>query len=252
MDERFIEAGTQYSLNPDIIKEYADIPIVYTPIHGTGVYHVPCSLRAFGFRNVINVPEQDVIDGNFPTVVSPNPEEPAAFEMAIARAKETNADLVMATDPDADRIGAAVKDLNGEYLLLNGNQTGVLLTWYIITQLKEKGHLKDSYYIIKTIVTSQLFDDIAERNNVKCYNVLTGFKYFASLMKELEKEGLKYIGGGEESFGYLPGDYVRDKDGVVSCSMMAELCAFAKSLGKTLIRACLSTYMLNMDYTGKD
>lgn len=242
MDERFIEAGTQYSLNPDIIKKYADIPIVYTPIHGTGVYHVPCSLRAFGFKNVINVPEQDVIDGNFPTVVSPNPEEPAAFEMAIARAKETNADLVMATDPDADRIGAAVKDLNGEYLLLNGNQTGVLLTWYIITQLKKKGLLKDSYYIIKTIVTSQLFDDIAEKNNVKCFNVLTGFKYFASLMKELEKEGLKYIGGGEESFGYLPGDYVRDKDGVVSCSMMAEVCAYARSLGKTPYQLLIDIY----------
>lgn len=242
MDEKFIDAGTQYSLNPNIIKEYSDIPIVYTPIHGTGVYQVPSSLRAFGFRNIINVPEQDVIDGNFSTVASPNPEEPAAFEMAIAKAKETNAELVMATDPDADRIGAAVKDLNGEYLLLNGNQTGVLLTWYIITQLKEKGLLKDSYYIIKTIVTSQLFDEIAEKNNVKCFNVLTGFKYFASLMKELEKEGLKYIGGGEESFGYLPGDYVRDKDGVVSCSMMAEVCAYARSLGKSLYMLLIDIY----------
>jgi phosphoglucomutase len=242
MDERFIEAGVQYSINPEIIKEHSDIPIVYTPIHGTGVYHVPCSLRAFGFRNIINVPEQDLIDGNFPTVVSPNPEEPEAFTMAIKKAGETNAELVMATDPDADRIGAAVKDLNGEYLLLNGNQTGVLLTWYIITRLKEKNLLKDNHYIIKTIVTSELFDTIASRNNVKCYNVLTGFKYFASLMKNLEKDGLKYIAGGEESFGFLPGDYVRDKDGVVSCSMMAEVAAYARSTGKTVYQLLIDIY----------
>jgi phosphoglucomutase len=242
MDEKFIEAGTQYSINPEIIKEYSDIPIVYTPIHGTGVYHVPCSLRAFGFRNVINVPEQDVIDGNFPTVASPNPEEPAAFKMAIEKARESGAELVMATDPDADRIGAAVKDLDGEYILLNGNQTGVLLTWYIISQMKKKGLLNSSHYIIKTIVTSQLFDDIAAANNVKCYNVLTGFKYFASLMQELEKEGLKYIGGGEESFGYLPGDYVRDKDSITSCSLMAEIAAYAKSQDKTVYKLLVDIY----------
>ena len=242
MDEKFIEAGTQYSLNPEIIKEHSDIPIVYTPIHGTGVYHVPCSLRAFGFRNVINVPEQDVIDGNFPTVASPNPEEPAAFKMAIEKARESGAELVMATDPDADRIGAAVKDLDGEYILLNGNQTGVLLTWYIISQMKKKGILNSSHYIIKTIVTSQLFDDIAAANKVKCYNVLTGFKYFASLMQELEKEGLRYIGGGEESFGYLPGDYVRDKDSITSCSLMAEIAAFAKSKDKTVYELLVDIY----------
>lgn len=242
MDEKFIEAGTQYSLNPGIIKKYSDIPIVFTPIHGTAVYHVPCSLRAFGFSNIINVPEQDVIDGNFPTVVSPNPEEPAAFEMAIAKAKETNAELVMATDPDGDRLGAAVKDLDGEYVLLNGNQTGVLLTWYIISQMKLKGLLNEKHYIIKTIVTSQLLDDIAAANNVRCYNVFTGFKYFASQIKELEKNGLKYIGGGEESFGYLPGDYVRDKDSLTSCSLLAEVATYAKSLGKTVYELLIDIY----------
>jgi len=243
MDNQFVSAGKLYSLNPELIKKHSDLAIVYTPIHGTGVYLVPASLKAFGFTNIINVPEQDVIDGNFPTVVSPNPEEPAAFTMAIEKARETNADIVMATDPDADRLGVAVKDNSGEYLLLNGNQTGILLAWYTITQLKLKERLKDNQYIIKTVVTSNLFDIIAENYGVKCYNVLTGFKYFASLMRDLEEVGMHYIGGGEESFGYLPGDYVRDKDAVVSISLMAEVAAYAKSIGKSVYELLIDIYL---------
>ena len=242
IDDLFISEGAKYSLNPEINVKYHDIPIVYTPIHGTGVYHVPAALKAYGFTNIINVPEQDIIDGNFPTVESPNPEEPTALKMALARARETNAIIGMATDPDADRLGVAVKDLSGEFVLLNGNQTGVILTWYIITMLKRKGKLRKDDYIIKTIVTSDLFDTIAEKNDVECFNVLTGFKYFASLIRTLENQGRRYIGGGEESFGYLPGQYVRDKDAVVSCAMMAETAAYAASEGKSLFELLVDIY----------
>lgn len=243
IDKLFIEAGTKYSLNPEINKKFSDLPIVYTPIHGTGVRMIPDALRSFGFNNIINVPEQDIIDGNFPTVKSPNPEEPAAFDMAIQKAIETNAVLVMASDPDGDRLGAAVRNLQDEYILLNGNQTGILLIWYIISQLKEKNLLGENSYIIKTIVTSGLFDDIAAANNVKCFNVLTGFKYFASLIRKLESDGLKYIGGGEESFGFMPGDYVRDKDAVASCALMAEIAAYAASKNMSLFELLVSIYV---------
>ncbi len=232
-DELFLKEVLKMSLNPEIIKKYSDTGIVYTPIHGTGGTLVPDALKMFGFKNIISVPEQDIIDGNFPTVKSPNPEEPAALSMAIKKAEESGADLVIATDPDADRLGIAVRNDEGRFILLNGNQTGTLLTWYILSQYSEKNKFKGNEFIIKTIVTTDLLDKIAARFNVKCYNVLTGFKFFAELIRKLEGKE-KYIGGGEESYGYLPGDYVRDKDAVASSALIAEVTAWARSRGKTL------------------
>lgn len=241
-DEKYLAEVTALTINPDVIKRNSDIGIVYTPLHGTGHKLVPEALKRYGFTNVYTVREQCVNDGNFPTLRSPNPEEPDALSMATTLAKEKGAELVMATDPDADRIGVAIKKPSGEYILLNGNQTGVLLTWYIISQKKLRKQLKGDEYIINTIVTSDLFDRIAEKNGVECYNVLTGFKYFAALIRELEGEK-KYIGGGEESFGYLPGDYVRDKDGISSCALTAETAAWARDHGKTLWELLLDIYV---------
>jgi phosphoglucomutase len=203
---------------------------------------IPPALKMFGFKNIISVPEQDVTDGNFPTVKSPNPEEPDALKMAIAKAVEKNAELVMATDPDADRLGIAVKNKKGEFVLLNGNQTGAILIWYILSQFKERNKYKGNEYIIKTIVTSDLMERIAEAYNVQCYNVLTGFKFFAELIKLLEREK-KYIGGGEESYGFLPGDYVRDKDAVASCALSAEATVWAKSRGMSLYELLIDLYV---------
>ncbi|HCC71323.1 MAG TPA: phosphoglucomutase [Bacteroidales bacterium] len=241
IDDLFINTIKKYSLNPGCIKEKHDIGIVYTPIHGTGSVIIPATLREFGFTNIINVPEQDIIDGNFPTVVSPNPEEPAAFKMALDKAVQNNAVLAVATDPDADRLGVAVRDRSGKFVLLNGNQTGAILTWYIISQMKAQNMLTGNDYIIKTIVTSELIDRIAEKNNVACYNVLTGFKYFASLIKKIGDEK-NYIGGGEESFGYLPGDYVRDKDAVGSTALIAEVAAYTECNGKSLFDTLIDIY----------
>ncbi len=241
-DELFLNEVQKMSLNPDIISKNSDLGIVYTPIHGTGGTLVPKALEMFGFRNIQTVPEQDIVDGNFPTVKSPNPEEPAALSMAIRKAHETGADLVMATDPDADRLGVAVRNSRGEFVLLNGNQTGVLLTHYILSQYKEKNKYKGNEYIIKTIVTTDLLDRIAESYNVKCYNVLTGFKFFAELIRLLEGRE-KFIGGGEESYGYLPGDYVRDKDAVASCAMAAEVAAWARNNGKSLYSQLIDIYL---------
>lgn len=232
-DGFFLKEVVKMSLNPEIIEKYSNTGIVYTPIHGTGGMLVPEALKMFGFRNIISVPEQDITDGNFPTVKSPNPEEPAALAMAIKKAEESGADLVIATDPDADRLGIAVRNDEGRFILLNGNQTGTLLTWYILSQYSEKNKLKGNEFIIKTIVTTDLLDKIAARYNVKCYNVLTGFKFFAELIRKLEGKE-KYIGGGEESYGYLPGDYVRDKDAVASSALIAEVTAWARSRGKTV------------------
>jgi len=215
--------------------------IVFTPIHGTGVPLVPRALRLYGFTNIISVPEQDIADGNFPTVKSPNPEEPAAMAMAIDKAYEKGAELVMATDPDGDRLGVAVKNNSGEFVLLNGNQTGALLIYYILSQYEEKKLYSGNEYIIKTIVTTDLLDRIAEKYGVECYNVLTGFKFFAGLMRELEGKK-KYIGGGEESYGFLPGDYVRDKDAVASCALVAEAAAWAKNRGKSLYELLIEIY----------
>ena len=241
-DDLFLGEVLKMSLNPEIIKKNNDIGIVYTPIHGTGGTLVPKALKLFGFKNIQNVPEQDIIDGNFPTVKSPNPEEPAALSLAIKKATETGADIVMATDPDADRLGIAVRNKKGEFVLLNGNQTGVLLINYILSQFEERKRYKGNEYIIKTIVTTDLLDRIAEKYKVKCYNVLTGFKFFAELIRNLEGKE-KYIGGGEESYGFLPGDYVRDKDAVGSCAMTAETAAWAKSNGKSLYDLLIDIYL---------
>jgi len=241
-DQLFLNEVIKISINPDIIKKQNNIGIVYTPIHGTGVTLVPQALKMYGFRNIQNVPEQDIVDGNFPTVKSPNPEEPAALSMAIKKAYETGAELVMATDPDADRIGIAVRNKKGEFVLLNGNQTGVLLTHYILSQFKERNKYKGNEYIIKTIVTTDLLDKIAEKYKVKCYNVLTGFKFFAELIRKLEGKE-KYIGGGEESYGFLPGDYVRDKDAVASCALAAEVAAYSKNKGMSLYEQLIDIYL---------
>jgi phosphoglucomutase len=241
-DELFLNEVKKMSINPEVISKHKEMGIVYTPIHGTGVTMVPPALKMFGFKNIIGVPEQDIVDGNFPTVKSPNPEEAGALKMAIAKASETGADLVMATDPDADRLGIAIKNRKGEFILLNGNQTGALLMYYTLSQFKERGKYKGNEYVIKTIVTSDLLDRIAEGYNVECFNVLTGFKYFAELIRKLEGKK-KYIGGGEESYGYLPGDYVRDKDAVGSCAMIAEAAAWAKENGMSLFDMLLDIYV---------
>jgi phosphoglucomutase len=241
-DELFLNEVKEISINPEIIKKFAAIPIVYTPIHGTGITLVPAALKMFGFKNIISVPEQDIPDGNFPTVKSPNPEEPDALRLAIKKAVETNAELVMATDPDADRLGLAVKNKKGEFILLNGNQTGVILIWYILSQFKARKKYKGNEYIIKTIVTTDLMERIAEAFNVEYVNVLTGFKFFAEYIRE--NEGTKkYIGGGEESYGFLPGDYVRDKDAVSSCALAAEATAWAKSNGMSVFELLLDIYV---------
>lgn len=241
-DAAFLKEVLKISLNPDVIEKFSDIGIVYTPIHGSGIKLIPPALKLFGFKNIMNVPEQDITDGNFPTVKSPNPEEPDALKMAIAKAVSANGELVMATDPDADRLGIACKNKKGEFILLNGNQTGALLIYYILSQYKEKTKYKGNEYIIKTIVTTDLMDRIAEKYNVECYNVLTGFKFFAELIRQLEGRK-KFIGGGEESYGFLPGEYVRDKDAVASCALVAEVTAWAKSRGKSLYDLLLDIYL---------
>jgi len=241
-DQLFLNEVLKMNINPDIIRKENNIGIVYTPIHGTGGTVVPQALKMFGFINIQNVPEQDIVDGNFPTVKSPNPEEPEALSLAIKKAYETGAELVMATDPDADRLGIAVRNKKGEFILLNGNQTGVLLTHYILSQYEAKKKYNGNEFIIKTIVTTDLLDRIAEKYKVKCYNVLTGFKFFAELIRNLEGKE-KYIGGGEESYGFLPGDYVRDKDAVASCALAAEVAAFAKNKGKSLYDQLIDIYL---------
>lgn len=241
-DQKYIEMVKTVSLSPELVKKYHDIKIVYTPIHGTGVKLVPMGLRAFGFTNIINVPEQDIIDGNFPTVVSPNPEEPEAMKMAIEKAIEVDAEVVMATDPDGDRLGVATKNLNGDFVIINGNQTALLFIYYIITKMKENGTLKGNEFIVKTIVSTELIAEIARRNNIHYYDVYTGFKFIAEVIRE--NEGIKkYIGGGEESFGFLPADFVRDKDAVSSIAMMAEIVVWAKSKGKTLFELLLDIFI---------
>lgn len=241
-DDLFLQEVLRMRHNPEVINKFSNLGIVFTPIHGTGVKLVPPALRLFGFNNIISVPEQDISDGNFPTVKSPNPEEPGALKMAIARAVETGAELVMATDPDADRLGIAVKDKKGDFILLNGNQTCLLLVWYILSQYREKKKYKGNEYIIKTIVTTDLIERIAEDYKVEYFNVLTGFKFFAELIRQNEGKK-KYIGGGEESYGFLPGEYVRDKDAVASCALIAEATVWAKSHGKTLYEQLLEIYV---------
>jgi phosphoglucomutase len=241
-DRKFIEKVKSVSLSPEVVRQNKDLRIVYTPIHGTGVKLVPMALEAFGFHNIIHVPEQDIVSGNFPTVISPNPEEPAAMEMAIAKAYETDAELVLATDPDADRIGVVVKNHHRKYIIVNGNQTALLFIYYIITKMKESGAMKGNEFVVKTIVTTELIAEIAKKNQVEIYDVYTGFKYIAEVIRE--NEGIKkYIGGGEESFGFMPADFVRDKDAVTSCALMAEITAWAKSQGKSLFELLQDIYL---------
>lgn len=233
-DKIYLAAIKKLSLSPESVARFHDMKIVYTPLHGAGVRLTPESLRNFGFTNIILVKEQTVLDGNFPTVESPNPEERKTMKMAIELAEREQADLAMATDPDSDRIGLALRNGKGEYVLLNGNQTLILLMCYQLTRWAELGLIKDGDYVVKTIVTSMMPDAVAAHYGVRCYNCLTGFKYIAKIIREHEGKA-KYIGGGEESFGYLAGDYVRDKDGVSACSLAAEAAAWCRDTkGMTL------------------
>ena len=234
-DKRYIDRiKNDIQLSPESVAKYHDMKIVYTPLHGAGVRLVPMALKEFGFSNVFVVPEQAVVDGNFPTVESPNPEERKTMLQAMELGRKEGADLVLATDPDADRIGVALRTGTGEYVLLNGNQTLALLLSYQLTRWAERGELDGNQYVIKTIVTSQMANAVAAHFGVKCYDCLTGFKYIAKIIRENEATA-KYIGGGEESFGYLAGDYVRDKDAVSACALAAEAAAWAKdTMGLTL------------------
>ncbi|HZJ80244.1 MAG TPA: phospho-sugar mutase [Dysgonamonadaceae bacterium] len=242
MDKTFINEVIKLSVSPEAIERQHDLKIVYTPIHGAGVMLVPAALKAVGFTNIINVPEQDVVSGEFPTVISPNPEEPAALELAVKKAIETDADIVMATDPDADRIGTAVRDDNGEFVLINGNQTMILYLYYLITRWRELGKLTGKEYAVKTIVTSELVSKIARKNNVELFDSYTGFKWIADIIKKNEDTKI-YIGGGEESYGFLAGDFVRDKDSVSACMLFAEMAAWAKDNGKTVYQLLQDIYL---------
>ncbi len=242
IDKIYIENIKKLSLSPDAIKRNSDLKIVYTPIHGTGVKLIPRALREYGFTNIINVPEQDVTSGDFPTVVSPNPEEPAALDMAVKKAIATDADIVMASDPDADRLGIAVKNDKNEWILVNGNQTALIFIYYLIRRWKELGKLTGNQYIVKTIVTTEIIKQIADSNSVEMFDCFTGFKWIGAVIRE--NEGKKeYIGGGEESYGFLPEDFARDKDAVSSCTMMAEIAAWAKDNGKTLFELLQDIYV---------
>jgi phosphoglucomutase len=241
IDKQYLDKVKTISLSPESIKRQHDLKIVFTPIHGTTVKLVPDSLKNWGFTNVFNVPEQDVIDGNFPTVWSANPEEPEALVMAINKAKEVDAELVMACDPDGDRLGISVKNDKNEWTLINGNQTALLFTWYIIHQKRNLNLLEGGEYMIKTIVTTELIKEICDSNKIECYDVYTGFKWIAYKIAELDAD--KYIGGGEESFGYMPAAFTRDKDAVASCSLMAEIAAWAKDNGKTLFDLLRNIYL---------
>ena len=244
MDDAFLAAIKTLSLDPEVIKRHADLKIVYTPIHGTGVKLIPDSLRNYGFTNIIHVPEQDVPSGDFPTVDSPNPENPSAMAMAIAKAKEVEADLVVASDPDADRIGCVIRDNNGEYQLINGNQIVMILLNYIMLRNRELGLLKGNESIVKTIVTTETIKAIAENNNIKMYDCYTGFKWIAAVIRSLEGTA-RYLGGGEESYGFLAEDFARDKDSVSAISLMAEICAWAKDKGMDFNQMLQDIYLQN-------
>ncbi|MBO4739822.1 MAG: phospho-sugar mutase [Bacteroidales bacterium] len=242
IDELYIKQLKTLSLHPECIEQQKDLSIVYSPLHGTGRNLVPMCLKAFGFQNVTSVPEQAIADGNFPTVISPNPENAEALSMAISLAENANAELVLATDPDSDRVGIAVRNHQNEFILLNGNATASLIISYLCQEWKNKEKLNGKEFIVKTIVTTELLAEIAKRYNIKCYDVLTGFKYIAEQIRLLEGKE-QFIGGGEESYGYLIGDFVRDKDAVISCSIIAEIAAWAKCQGKTLYDLLCDIYL---------
>lgn len=233
VDEAYLNDVSTLLVSPDSVKNHADMKMVYTPLHGTGITLVPKILSRMGFTNLSLVEAQVESNGNFPTVKSPNPEENSALEMAVALAEEKGADLVMATDPDADRVGIAIRDNEGKIILLNGNQTASILTYYLLRRWKELGKLNENTYIVKTIVTTELMAAMAKAFGVKCYNVLTGFKYIASIIRENEGKAT-FIGGGEESYGYNAGEFVRDKDAVITCALIAECAAWCADQGKTL------------------
>jgi phosphoglucomutase len=242
VDDAFLAAIKELSLSPDAIKKHSDLKIVYTPIHGTGVELIPQSLMNYGFTNIIHVPEQDVPSGDFPTVDSPNPENPSAMAMAIAKAKEVEADLVMASDPDADRVGCVIRDNKGEYVLINGNQIAMILLYYLMTRNTELGRITGKEYIVKTIVTTETIKAIANANNIKMYDCYTGFKWIASVIRE--NEGInRYLGGAEESYGFLAEEFARDKDAVSAVSLMAEAAAWAKDKGLDFLQMLQDIYI---------
>ncbi len=242
IDKIYLDKVKTILLSPESIKRHNDLKIVYTPIHGTGIKLIPRCLQEIGFTNVSLVQEQTVISGNFPTVASPNPEEPAALDMAIQKAKAIDADIVMASDPDADRMGIAVKNDKGEWMLVNGNQTDLMFTYYIIRRRKELGLLKGNEFMVKTIVTSELVKTICDKNNVELFDCYTGFKWIAAVVRDMEGKK-QYIGGGEESYGYMPAEFVRDKDAVACCALMAEMTAWAKDNGKTIFEMLQDIYL---------
>ena len=242
VDKIFLEKVKSLSLSPEAIKRHHDMKIVYTPIHGTGLKLIPRSLANYGFTNIIGVPEQEVLSGDFPTVASPNPEEPSAMAMAIEKAKETGAEVVMASDPDADRIGLVIRDNNGEYVLINGNQIVMIFLNYLMTRNTELGTLTGNEYIVKTIVTTETIRTIAEAQHIKMYDCFTGFKWIANVMRENEGKA-RYLGGGEESYGFLAEDFVRDKDSVSAISLMAEIAAWAKDKGLNMTDMLIDIYM---------
>ena len=242
MDKDYLDAILTLSLSPEVNKKYSDLKIVYTPIHGTGVKLIPQSLKNYGFTNIIHVPEQDIPSGDFPTVDSPNPENPSAMAMAIAKAKEVEADLVVASDPDADRIGCVIRDTDGEYVLVNGNQIVMILLNYLMTRNAELGKLTGKEYIVKTIVTTETIKSIADANHIRMYDCYTGFKWIASVIRENE-ETARYLGGGEESYGFLAETFARDKDSVSAISLMAECLAWAKSKGMSFMEMLQDIYV---------
>lgn len=241
LDEAYLAQVLGLSLNPEAIQKEKNLKIVYTPLHGTGITMVPEALRRYGFENVSIVKEQAIADGNFPTVKSPNPEEKSALKLAIAQAENEHSDLVLATDPDADRVGIAIRNDKGQMILLNGNMTGSILIHYLLSQWKANGKMTGNQFIVKTIVTTELIDQMAAEYNVPCENVLTGFKYIAEKIKEHEGK-MQFIGGGEESYGYLAGDFVRDKDAVIACCLIAEMTAFYTAQGKSLYQVLQEIY----------
>jgi phosphoglucomutase len=241
IDDKYLDELVALSISQDAIKRQKDMKIVFSAIHGTGGVLVPPVLKRFGFENVIEVEEQKPYDGNFPTVVYPNPEEREALTLALKKAEETGADLVMATDPDADRVGIAVRNTSNKVVLLNGNQAAVLLLHYMLTAWEKAGKLDGNQYVVKTIVTTYLLDKIAESKGVECYNTLTGFKWIGAMMTALEGKKT-FIAGGEESYGYLVGEHARDKDAIVSCAMIAEMAAYYKDQGSSLYEALVGIY----------
>ena len=242
VDDVYLSMVHSISIDPEVICRQKDLSIVYTPLHGAGRVLIPDSLKEWGFENINCVPEQMVKDGNFPTVVSPNPENAEALSMAIALAKKIDADIVMASDPDADRVGMACKDDKGEWVLINGNQTCMMYLYYILTQYKQLGKIKGGEFCVKTIVTTELIKKIADKNNIEMLDCYTGFKWIAREIR-LSEGKQQYIGGGEESYGFLAEDFVRDKDAVSACSLLAEICAWAKDQGKTLYDVLMEIYV---------